>query len=240
MTTKLFHLALASAVALTAAPVLAGEFTGGDIDLSYSAFTDDTDYAKAQLDGSFEYGINRSFGVQVDGAAAAFGFIDETGSNVTLHGIWHTGTAGSAGIFVGSDRIDGESTEFYGLEYGMDVGGGFGVEGYAAFAEDHGEDGALYGIKGEYAFANTGFSVAGTLDYLDLDSGISATKLGVTGNYALSPTGSIYAEVGNVNLDIGPIDDNEAYVGVGARIHFGAARGATFDRRGLIQLLPGL
>ncbi|MCU9846572.1 hypothetical protein OEZ60_00945 [Defluviimonas sp. WL0024] len=227
---------VASTLAFT--PAMAVEVTGGDLAFSYSTFTDDTDVSKLAVTGAVEIGFTPNFGVQFDAGAHAFNLIDETGTNLTLHGIYHANDQVSFGGFYGNDRLFGDNQDFYGLEAGFDLGAA-NAEAYLAHADDAGFHVNITGLSGSYGFDH-GFTLGGSLQHANFDGGLDVTRFGATGSYAVSPTFDVYAELGTVKAGAFGFSNSEPYVGIGAAMTFGAERGATFGRRGLFELLPGL
>lgn len=228
-----------AAIAATffAVPAFSAGVTGGDIGLSYSAFTEDTDFAKTSLAGSLEFGMNRQFAVQGDLGYHGFHFIDESATTIGLHGIYHLSDESSLGLFVGQERFMGESQDFYGVEFGHEFQN-FDVELYVGEGESAGDTGTAYGFSGRYA-ANDVFGLGIAYDRIDLGVA-SANRIGLKGDLALGSNTVVTAEYGTVDGSIGGLSASEGYFGVGVRMAFGAERGATFDRRGIARLIPGL
>ena len=228
--------AIASAVAFSSAQAV--EVTGGDVALGYSTFTDDTDVSKFAVTGAVEIGFTPNLALQFDAGAHAFNLIDETGTNLTLHGIYHANEQVSFGGFYGNDRLFGDNQDFYGLETGFESGAANG-ELFIAHAEDSGFDVNITGLSGSYGFDH-GFTLGGSLQYANFDGSLDVTRLGATGTYTVNPAFDVYAELGTVKAGAFGFSNSEPYFGIGAAMTFGADRGATFGRRGLFELLPGL
>jgi hypothetical protein len=231
---KLSFIAALSFAAFSQSAV-AGEVTGGAIGFDYSAFSDDSVVTidKQTLWGSVEYGFSRDFSVQGDLAFAKFGATDLDANNVTLHGIYHLDDATSFGAFIGRDKVESEGLTFYGAEAGSEFGA-FDGEAYLAYADDSGEDGTLFGLSGMYnATEAFGFG----MDYYRLDVGSDdISTVALTTEYRMERL-VLSAEVGQADANgVG----SESYFGFGARMTFGADRGTTFARRGLVNFVPGL
>lgn len=235
------HRAVTSLLALGAilvtTPVSAFEATGGEVKLSYSAFTEDSDFSKTTLDGSVEFGFNRNFGIQADLGFHNLNFIDETGTNAALHALYHLNDQTSFGVFYGVDRILGESSDFYGIEVGQE-GRNFDVEAYVGAGEDAGVSGTVAGLSGRYNI-NEAFALGLALHRVDIEN-LEVTRIGVTTDFTLTPGFAVLAEVGTVDASAFGYSDSDTYFEIGARWSFGAERGATFGKRGLLELLPGL
>ncbi len=222
------------------APTIAAAFdvTGGDVSVGHSVFIDDTDIARSSLEGSVELGFGRSFGVQIDAGLHRFNFVGENSTTLTVHGIYRLGDATSAGLFIGADEIDNESLTFIGAEVGHEFGRA-GVEGYFSLANESGSAGDTIGISGSYQATDT-IEVGASLDRVGLGGSDDITRFGLRGDLAVGEQTGLYAEVGSLSADVGGASDSEAFVGIGATFSFGANKGATFERRGLSRVLPGL
>lgn len=209
----------------------------GDITLSYSAFWDDTDFNTLSGSGAFEFGIGDRASVQLDAGLYGYGFAGVEGTNLVLHGIFDVMPEASAGLFLGMDRTEGETVDFYGLEYGQSFGAG-GFEVYAARGEEAGIEGTVVGLEGNFA-VNDAFGVGIKVDNADFDGTDDVTRIGVKGSYALGKGTSVFGEVGSVRADVFGASVSEPFVGVGLTFNIGNDE-ATFGRRGLLNLLPGL
>ncbi len=226
----------AIAVALSAGMASAQEVKG-DITLGYSAFTAETSANRISAEGSLEFGVSERASVQLDLGLYGFGATNTNGTNLVLHGIFDVNPQGSAGLFLGLDEIDGDSTDFYGLEYGQSFGTG-GIEAYVARGKDAGVTGTVIGVEGEFAVTDS-FGLGLKLDNADFNGVVDLTRFGVKGIYALGQGSSVYAEVGSVRADAFGLSGSEGFVGVGLSIGLGGDE-ATFGRRGLLNLVPGL
>ncbi len=222
------------------APTLAQAFdvTGGDISIGHSLFIDDADVARSSLEGSVELGFGRSFGLQVDAGVHRFNFVGENTTTVTVHGIYRLGDSTSAGLFIGADEVEDESLAFIGAEVGHEFGRA-GVEGYFAISDEADSLGDAIGVSGKFQATDT-IDVGASLDRVDLGGGDDLTRFGLRGDLAVGEQTGLFAELGSIKIDSAGVSDSEAFVGVGASFSFGANQGATFDRRGLSRLLPGL
>lgn len=235
MKTTFLFAAAAAVVPFCASTALAGDFTGGSIGLGYSAFTNDDagTIDKTSLGGSIEYGFDRNVSVQGDLTLSKFGLTDADAQNVTLHGIFHLDEATSFGAFIGHDEVESLGLTFYGLEAGHEVGQ-FEGETYIAYGEDDGVDGTLFGLSGLYN-VNDAFGFGASYDRLDVES-VALNRVALEAEYRMQNV-ILSAELGQLDAeDAG----SETFFGIGARLSFGAKRGTTFERRGLIDTLPGL
>lgn len=229
----MFYKAVCAAIGLAAisSSVSAQGITGGELTIDGYSFRSGNNESALNYSGALEYGINRNFSVAGDVALYDFDILDDSLFNVTLHGIYHVNDQSSVGVLVGNDNIDGDNTIFYGLEGGFEANQ-FTAEGYFALYDDS-DDSIVVGINGGYQFTDT-ISAIGSLGYGDVSNN-DVTRISAGAEYQFQGGPSLYAEIGNVDRD----DDNSTFIGLGAKVEFGAARGTTFDRRGISPtLLP--
>ncbi|GGO32119.1 hypothetical protein GCM10010991_19130 [Gemmobacter aquaticus] len=232
--------ALTSALIALMAPTAQAEMIGGRVGLEYSAFTDDTDYAKAGIEGALQFGLTPMFSVQTDLGLHRLNEVGETAITGTLHGIADIDGMSSAGAFLGVDSFAGSSVRHIGLEYGREVGMG-SMEGYLQYADRADSDGFVLGVSGEMPVMDDTIWVGGRLDHADLDSDLSMTRYGINGSYRFGTGSSASVELGALSGDADLLgDDAEVYVRLGLDFRFGPKNGTDFGPRGLTQLLPGL
>ncbi|MDO8882552.1 MAG: hypothetical protein U0934_12820 [Pseudotabrizicola sp.] len=229
-------LSLALAGLFCASAVQAFEVTGGSLSLGYSSFIGSspaTDVNKLSLGSSMEFGLSQQFSVQGDFALTKFNATNLDNTNFGLHAIFHVNESTSVGAFIGRDRIEHENLNYFGVEVGHQAGA-FGTEAFLTIAKDGGSNGTVIGVKGEYSLTDSAM-LGARFDLLNVD-GADAAKFAIIGEVAALPGLNLTGELGQARIDgIG----SEAYVGVGVKVNFGAKRGATFDRRSIIDLLPG-
>jgi hypothetical protein len=234
-------LTTAALAALFASPVAAFEMTGGTVSLSYSQLTEDSSLDRTDLGGSVEFGFSRNISAQVDLGFTDFGASGLSLTSFALHGIWHASEASSVGLFLGRDDADLDgadaSQDYIGVEVGYGSGA-FGAEAHFAYADADGGSGTAAGLALDYAVSPT-IGIGGTIDRLNVE-GADLTTFALRGSYAFTPQTQVYAEVGNTSADAGGVSEDSAFIGLGAEFSFGAARGATFDRRSLLGSIPGL
>lgn len=224
-------------VPLFALPATA-EVTGGEVALSYSAFTKDGDVNRTSLEGSMEYGFDSNFTVQGDIALHRFGAVNENANTVTLHGIGHLNDATSLGAFIGRDHAAGGSATVYGIEAGQDLGR-VDIEGYLAGYHETGSNGTLIGANARYAYTpDIGFGAG--FDYGGFGGSVDLTRFGVNADYTVTNGPTLSAELGQLHANGFGLSGNEAYAKIGIGFKFGAKRGVTFGNRSLTRLLPGL
>lgn len=225
-------------------PAMAQEFTGGEIGVEYSAFTQQVlgeTLDRVTLDASGEIGFSRSFGVQGDLSYHRFGATDEDAFNFTLHTVYHASEQASLGLFLGNESIAGLDSNFYGIEGGIEHGISSFEVYYAEIEELNFADANIAGIRSEFDIGND-FGVGVDYDTLQADGPGSVSRLTVSGSYHAGRGTNLYAEIGSAHLNntgIGP-DVSETFVGLGMEFTFGANRGSTFGNRSLADLIPGL
>jgi hypothetical protein len=228
--------ALTVAFLLAASSAQAFEVTGGSIALGYSGFTDNllSDVDKTTLGGQIEVGFSRDFSMQADLGFMNYGFSDFDAHNFGLHGIYHLSDTTSLGGFVGRDTIESEDLSIYGVEVGHQAGP-LGLEAYLSIADAGVEDGTVYGLRAAYGITDS-TEIGLRYDHINID-GLGASRLSVAGEFALSSGFAVTGEIGSADIDD---SGSEGFFAIGAKFNFGANRGATFNQRSVLDLLPGL
>jgi hypothetical protein len=207
-----------------ASPTIAQEFSGGELGVEFNAFADDTDVNGTSYSGGVEFSFGREYAIAV--TAENFGFGGEsTTNNVTLHGIYHLNQGASLGLFYSQNE---NNIEGYGFEGGTNFGG-TDIGGYIGQKSFDGEDVVIAGLESRTPINSqitffTDFDIVG-----DDDVAGSTSELGVSYLFDAGP--EAYVQVGSASAFTDFGSASEAYIGVGAKISFGAARGTTFDTR---------
>ena len=229
----------ACALILCATQAPAVELTGGSLTFAYSAFVDETSFDRTDIRGQTEFGFSRGFSTQLDIAAYRFGQIDRTGTNVTVHAIYHVSDATSLGAFFSRDDVLDGHADLYGLQAGFDFSDDLAGEAYLSTGDNEGVDGNLLGFDLGYQLnERVGLNLG--LDHADFDFGADLTRISVGAEYATGEAGRVFAEIGSLRAEAFELSGSDEYIGLGYRIDFGAERGATFGERGLLRMLPGL
>jgi Gram-negative porin len=231
-------LAASALAALSAAPAFAQQITGGEASLTYSAFSDDTDFSATALDASVEFGFSRDFGLQLDMGSRSFNTVDETAQNYVLHGIYNTSESVSLGAFYGVDRFNGETIDIYGFEVGAEMGA-LDLEAYWARGDLDGDTGDGFGVAGRTKLAS-GTTLGLRYDTVDLGGGLEISNLAVEADYAVTDTVSLNASYGTAEVEFSGFSADEPFFAIGATFTFGAERGTTFGKRSVFSTLPGL
>jgi len=228
---------MAAVLAVFAAPVVAQGITGGQLGIEYAAPFDGTDLGGTSYNAAIEYAITRQFSVSADFSSYSIEAFEENSSSLTLHGIFHMDDNASLGVFIGQDREgdSGGDARLYGLEGGTEFMGGE-VSGYAAFI-DGASDGTMFGLDGAYGWRD-GISFTGNASILNQDDS-NIRRVAIGGAYAMAEGPEFYGELGNLAAEDGSISSNQAFIGLGARINFGAQRGTTFKERSLFETAAG-
>ncbi len=211
-------------------------FTGGQLSIEYNAPTSGDDFGGTTYSGGLEYSINRQFAVAVDASSYRLDNINTTASSFTLHGIYHLSESASVGAFAGQDSASDSNVMLYGIEGGTEFSGGV-IGGYFALSNGDSDDATMFGLDASYAL-NEAFTIVGDLDVTSLDDD-TATNISVGAEYQMPRGPKFYGHIGSLNADGNGVGGNETYVGLGARIEFGAARGTTFDQRSRFETLAG-
>jgi hypothetical protein len=241
-----FGMALASVAAVTTAN--AQELVGSSLDLGYSGFfeqvpTPDGDRRPGQiyLGYSAEIGLTQQVTIQGDVAYHYYNAVSDDAFNLGLHAILHAGDAGAVGLFLGREEVFGLGVNYYGVEGGFETGT-FSAEAYYSLVDDGAGDANLFGIAGDFDVGN-GLALGIDYDRIDPDGIGSISRFAVTTRYEVQDGATVFAELGTLEADTGFLGlgtVSESFFGLGVEYTFGGTRGATFDRRGLSDLLPGL
>ncbi|MFT4960916.1 MAG: hypothetical protein ACI92Z_002002 [Paracoccaceae bacterium] len=154
-----------------------------------------------------------------------------------MHTVFHVNETTSLGAFVGNENAAGDNGTYYGIEGGFEFTG-LDAELYLSTGDYSGVSGEIFGIDLSHGFDNN-FAVTGKLDYATFNEGVDLTRVSVGVDYDLSPTSVLYGEIGNLNATAFGLSGSKNFIGVGARINFGAARGVTFKNRGFLNIVPG-
>ncbi len=211
----------------------AAEVIGAEAGLEYSDFSSGSDdLDKSSAFGSLEVGFTDQLSIQGDLTFSRLGFVGADSQSLGLHAIYNVAPSVSLGIFAGKDWIEGGNATFYGIEAGGALDRIRG-ETYLGAIDDGDESYTQFGIRGDFA-AYDFLTVGGRFDYVDADiselSRLSVTTAFTNGNFEIT------GELGRAHAE----GENETFFGVGARMNFGQRPGTTFEKRGLISILPGL
>lgn len=216
----------------------AAELTGGSLDLGYSGFFDDTDVSKTSLRGQAELGFTRNFALQLDLGYYDLNALDDSGTNIALHGIYHVNETVSLGAFYGQDSLNSVDADYLGIEGGFEIGESVATEVYLAAVDDNGIDGTLFGLELSNGL-NEQIDLTAGVEHATYDNDLDLTRLSLGMDYSAGGPTKFYAEIGSLNADVLGLSGSEAFFNLGIRLDFGAKRGATFGQRGLLDLIPG-
>lgn len=231
---------------LAAAGAQAQEISGGELRLGFGGFLNsdtavpdrDAD-ARYTLEGSMELEFGRA-AMQFDLSLDQFGLVDENARSGTLHGMYKPAGNLAAGAFIGFENSDIRDVTFYGVE-GLFEGSSYGVEAYLLRSDVDEIDlsGTVGGIAVGYD-ALADLRSGAKIVYGEFDRDESIALYALTAEYRLGPATAISAELGRFDNDAPGSNDIEGnYVGVMATFSFGPGQSTTFDRRGIVDLLPG-
>ncbi|MBB5723871.1 hypothetical protein FHS72_003516 [Loktanella ponticola] len=211
-----------AALILSAAPLYAQQFTGGELGFEYNQFVDDDSINGTNYHLGAEMAFNRSFSIAANVQNLDFEGDD---TSATLHGIYHLNETSSLGVFVAGN---GDEQTSFGFEGGTELWKG-DIGGYIGQVDVDGETAVIFGLSSNTPIG-ANFSVFSDLDFVaDDDVAVSTQELGV--EYNITGGADIFAQVGQAEVFTDFGSDAETYVGIGARIQFGAARGTTFEAR---------
>lgn len=197
----------------------AQQFTGGTLGVEHF-IADGGDVTL--YTGGVEFGITRAYGVGL-----SFNNIDSN-TSATLHGIYHLSGQASVGLYYGQNLSGDNDSTFYGVEGGT-LWGPANIGGYIGQIDNGTDTAVAIGINAERPLGNQ-FEFYTDFDFLSDDGDwISTNETGVQYNLAQGP--ELYIHYGQASAGSGNTGVTGDYIGVGARINFGARRGTTFDAR---------
>lgn len=233
----MFNKAFIAATLLCVASPATAQVTGGSLGIEYNAPTDGGDFGGTTYSGAVEYAITRDFAISLDLSGYRLDNISTDAASATLHGVYHFNEQTSLGAFYGADKIDGaDALALYGIEAGSEFNGA-DIEAYIGQVEGASDDALIMGADINYDLAN-GFALTASAGLTDVDD-LSLSRVAFGGAYEIMGGPEFYAEIGNVEVELDGESADQTFVGLGARINFGAARGTTFDQRSLFEILPG-
>ncbi len=221
------------------------EVTGGELRLGYERFSDTYDpgddvASKTSLEGAMVFGFGPQFGAQVDLALDRFNLADDYGAALELHGFYSISPMTRAGGFAGYENGGGAEVAYWGGEVAVDTGV-TKIEGYvmAATEMDSDSSGLVYGLHGNQAVTPR-LRLGGRLNLGTSDDDMDVSRIGVTAAFDLTPAAQVEAELGTADTDVAGFGDrDDTYLAVRGKVTFGPGQGAVFDRRGLLDLIPG-
>ena len=225
----------AAVLALLTQPAFAQGITGGQLGIQYETPLDGSDFGGTSYNAAIEYAITRQFSVSADYSSYSTDAFTTNPSSLTLHGIFHMDDNASFGVFVGQDSRSGDEAELYGLEGGTEFMGGE-VAGYAAMINGD-SDGTMFGVDGVYGWRD-GISFIGNAGVVSVNDK-SVRRFAIGGTYAMTEGPELYGEIGSLTADDSGVSDSQTFIGLGARINFGAQRGTTFQERSVFEVLSG-
>ncbi len=220
------------------------DVTGGELRFGYErAFGDDRGGdtpSKTSLEGAMSFGLGANFAAQADLALDRYNADGDYGQAIGLHGAYAISPLTHVGAFGGYERAGDADVTYFGGEVAVDTGV-TAIEGYVMAASEHdsGVDGTVWGLDGHQEITPR-LDLGGRLNLGRFDDDRDVTRLAATAGYALTPAARVEAELGTADVDVPGLGRSDgAYVGVQATFTFGPGQGATFGRRGLLDLLPG-
>lgn len=218
-----FTATAAALAAVLASSSNAQEFSGGEIGLEYNLNASETSNNNASYNAGVEFAFGREYAI---GVTAQNLDINDASSNLTLHGIYHLNPKATVGLFYSRDE---DEVQGYGIEGGTTLGRGE-IGGYVGQRSLESEDVMIVGFESRTQVSDqitffTDFDIVS-----DDRFGAATSELGMS--YAFDQGPEAYVQVGRASVFGDDIEnDSETYIGVGARITFGAKRGSTFESR---------
>lgn len=215
-----------------ASPLWAQGFEGGELSIDAYGFSEGDDLTATNYTGALQFGITSEISVAADISGYDFSLLDDSITNITLHGIYRLDQGVAVGAFVGNESVGDTDSTLYGLEAGYDAGP-LAVEGYVASYDDA-NDSSVLAVSGAYRFNSSIAAIAdvGIADLGDTD----VNRFSVGGEYSFDAGPDVYAEIGQISSD----ETDGTYIGIGASITFGANDGTTFGQRSIYEAVnPG-
>lgn len=219
------------------------DVTGGELRFGYERALDggggDT-ASKTSLEGAMSFGFGDRFGAQADLALDRFNADADYGQSLGVHGAFAISEMTHLGAFAGYETAGGADVTYFGGEVAVETGV-TAIEGYVLSATEHesGAEGTVWGLQGHQAVTPR-LDLGGRLNLGTFDADMDVTRMAVTAGYALTPAGRVEAELGSAEVSVPGLGrQDDAYLAVQATFAFGPGQGATFGRRGLLDLLLG-
>ncbi len=209
----------AAAVSALSTIAVAQEFTGGTLSGEYTinSGSDVMSYS-----GGAEFSITRQFGIGLE-----FTSVDSD-TTAKLHGIYHLSERASVGLYYGQAIGEDSDETSIGIEGGTALGL-MSVGGYLGQISDGTDSITSFGINAESPLANQ-FGTYFNYDYFgDSDVSFGSSELGL--QYTMDQGPELYIHYGWASATAGDVTANSDFIGVGARIDFGARPGTTFGSR---------
>ena len=212
-------------VAAFASPAVAQEFSGGEIGLEYNINADDTSTDVSSYNAGVEFSFGREYAISVTAANLDIGDSDSA-TRLTLHGLYHLNPGSTVGLFYSADEDD---VAGYGVQGGTVLGLGE-IGGYIGQRSVADSNATIVGFESRTQVADQ-ITFFTDFDIASFDEVTSTTsELGVSYLFEQGP--EAYVQVGRQSLSGDDIEDQgDTYIGIGARISFGAKRGTTFESR---------
>ncbi|MCP4819811.1 MAG: hypothetical protein GY883_11530 [Shimia sp.] len=239
---KSLALAAAGLSALVVTHAAAAEFTGGEIQLSYSQFAQDQGgltLSKTSLDTSVEYGFSRNVGMQFDLGTKYYGASSSSGYAVAMHGQYHVNDNATLGVFIGQDGFSSGTVMFAGVEAGIETNR-MSLEAFAMSDIEDNSNGRILGLSADYDI-NGIWKVTGNLESGNYGGGnaeISRYSVGV--RYETGSRFAFTADIGAARgVSLG-VSSNDTFFAIGGQWTMGTKRGTTFGSRSLLSPIPGL
>ena len=216
-------------IAVSTAPALAQTVTGATIEGNVNSF-DDVDLMTLQ--GSAEYAITPNFGI--GGGLLTYSNEDDSGTNVTLRGLYYTSPDSALGLFYSRDSEEGEDFDSIGIAWGHSSAGGRFEAYYASVSSDSipsGIDSGYGGLSFEFRVTQNIYIKAASEAYAitDGDDTFTYGTSSIGARYLFDQGFAIYAEVGTSRIElsdeISSVSTDEDFIGIGAEYNFGSVNG---------------
>lgn len=220
------------------APVTsAQQFNGAEINYQYSevGYNNPVPLVAEGYEGRAEFGLSQQFALQADFASLTFG--DDDATALTAHGIYHMSPSASVGVFAGQETLgSAEPVNNYGIEFGFGAGNS-GYEAYLGRAVDEVSTQTTFGAMVESSLSEL-FTVSASYDVISGEGfDISRTTTSLVAKFGNGFEASV--GLGQIEVTAGILSGDTDFATIGLTRTFGAARGATFESRGIFASQVG-
>ncbi len=248
MSHKIFSAAVILAVAAT--PSFSQSLNGATISGNVNVFDDDSyDATNSALKAGAELGLSRDFAISGNLAVYNSDEVDETGTNVTLHGLYMISPTTALGVYVASDDDGGANYEHFGVEAGFGSPQGRFEFYYGAvdgLSDSSSIDTSIAGISFEFEVARNFALMLNSQAVTFSDDFNDSVTLGTTaigGRYTFDNGPSIYAEIGqlgataSIDGDLFVSENDSNFFAIGAEMTFGRSSGTLMSNRSVFEAI---
>ncbi len=224
----------AAVVVMASVSTVSAQGFSGDLGIGFYTLTDDGDLGQTSYSGSLEYAITPGFAIAGDLAAYNNDGLFADATTATIHGIYHLDRVTSFGLFLGQEWTDDDASDVIGVEAATNLFG-VDVEGFAGQVRTD-DPTSFFGASGAYPLMNE-ITLTGDMGLVGVD-GDSFNRISAGAEYGMPVGPVLFGEVGRIGSDTDGNTESSTFIGIGARLDFGADGGPTFGRRSPYDLIP--